>query len=818
METFFSELRLAARSLRRTPAITIAALITLAIGIGANTAVFSVVDGLLLRPLPYPDPGRLGLIWIHSPGIGIFQDWPSPGHFLDIKGQNRSFEDMAIVHGGTRTMTSGDEPVRLEVLRTSPTLFTMLAAQPLMGRLFTADDDVPGPPRIAILSHGLWTRQFGSDPSIIGRALTLDADQVTVIGVLRPEFFLNGEVIPTVGAIERMDIYVPLPVGTDASQRRGDENYNVLVRLRKDATWAGARTDADAIATRIRQQDRRHQTFGMTVTPLLEQVVGNVRQAILVIFGSVALVLLVACANIANLLLARAATREREVAVRTALGAARWRVIRQLLTESVCLSALGGVLGIGVAFITLWAIRTINPGNIPRLEQIQLDVRVLIFTFTVSLLTGVLFGLAPVLRTLRLDLHTALKAGGRTSPAGGSFTPSRQGLRGLLVVAEVALSLTLLVGAGLLIRSSAELSSVPTGFQPERVLSLHLTLSGLEARKPEQIGPFVERMDEALQQVPGVLKSGVTSVLPFTPSISWGAVTIDGYAPPPGEADLQLDQRIVTPDYFAAMGVPLKEGRFFTRADTRDGMPVVLIDDKMARRFWPNESPVGKRVKTGRADSKSPWRTVVGVVGDVKQYGLDVDGRMVMYFANNQVTASNVYVVVRSAGDPATLAEPVVRTIRSLDPRVVLFDVATMDQRVFRSLARQRFAMIMLTAFAGFALLLATVGIYGVMSHLVSQRTRDIGIRMALGAERTSILGMIFRQGVGLAIVGIIAGLAGASFLTRLMTSLLFGVSPSDPVTLAAVAALLGGVAVAASYGPALRATRVDPLVALRDE
>ena len=673
MESILSELRLAVRSLRRTPAITLAALITLAIGIGANTAVFSVVDGLLLRPLPYPDPGRLGLIWIHSPGIGIFQDWPSPGHFLDVKAQNRSFEDLAIVHGSTWTMTGGEEPIRLEVLLTSPSLFAMLGAQPLLGRLFTADDDVPGPPRIAILSHGLWTRQFGSDPNIVGHVVTLDGDQVTVVGVLRPEFFLNGEVIPTVGAIERMDVYVPLPVGTDATKLRSDENYNILVRLKDEATWAGAKADVEAIGARIREQDRRHTTFGMTVTPLLEQMVGNVRRAILVIFGSVALVLLVACANIANLLLARAATREREVAVRTALGAARWRVVRQLLTESVCLSTVGGALGIGVAFITLWAVRTINPGNIPRLEQIQLDVRVLIFTLTVSVLTGVVFGLAPAIRTLRLDLHTALKSGGRTSPAGGSLVPSLQGMRGLLIVAEVALSLTLLVGAGLLIRSFAELSNVSPGFQPERVLSLRTTLTGTDSRNPERVAQSVARLDEALRQVPGVTRAGATSVLPFTPAISWGAVTIEGYAPPPGEADLQVDQRIVSPDYFSAMGVPLDGGRFFTTGDTRDGMPVALIDEKMARRFWPNDSPIGKRVKTGRANSKNPWHTIVGVVGDVKQYGLDVDGRMVVYFAHQQLPANSLYVVVRSTGTPEALTEPVIRTIRSIDPGVVLY-------------------------------------------------------------------------------------------------------------------------------------------------
>jgi predicted permease len=472
---------------------------------------------------------------------------------------------------------------------------------------------------------------------------------------------VNGEIIPTVGAIERMDIYLPLPVGADPSQNRSDENYNILVRLKPEATWAGAQADADAIATRIREQDRRHVTFGMTVTPLLEQVVGNVRQAILVIFGSVALVLL-------------------------------------------------------------------------------------------------------------------------------------------------------------LIRSFATLSGVPPGFEPEHLLSLRMMLSGAGLREPDQVARFVERMNETLQQVPGIVKAGATSVLPFTPAIGWGAVTIEGYTAPPGQTELQVDLRMVTPDYFAAMGVPLKHGRFFSTGDTRDRMPVAVIDEKMARRFWPGESSLGKRLKFGGVDSKNPWHTLVGVVGDVKQYGLDVDGRMVVYFPHKQIPANSVYVVARSVGDPEAIAHTAVAAIRALDPPVIVYDIVTMEQRVFRSLARQRFAMVMLTAFAGFALLLATVGIYGVMSHLVSQRTRDIGIRMALGAEKATILGMIFTQGVGLATVGIIAGFVGASFLTRLMTSLLFGVSPSDLTTLTSVAALLGAVALVASYFPARRATRVDPLVALRDE
>jgi len=444
MNLLLSDLRYSVRMLLKSPGLACAAILSLAIGIGANTALFSVVNGLLLRPLPYPDPDRLALIWLHSPGLGILQDWPSPGQFVDLKQQNHSFEDMAIVHGATVTMTGGEEPVRIEMLRTSSNLFAMLGAKPLLGRVLTADEDTPGKPRVAILSHGLWKRVFGGDLNIVGRSLTLNNNQVTVAGVLRPDFLLNHEVIPTVGAIEKMDLYMPLPFGADMQQQRGDENYNVVVRLKPGATWAGAQADVDVIASRIREQDKRDPTYGMTVTPLLDQVVGNVRQAVLVLFGSVALVLLVACANVANLLLARAASREKELAVRTALGAGRGRLIRQLLTESVTLSAIGGVLGLGVAATTLWAIRTINPGNIPRLEQIGLDARVMLFTFAVSVVTGIVFGLAPALRVRRVDLNTALKAGGRSGQTDGGLSPSRHGLRGLLVVAEVALSLMLL--------------------------------------------------------------------------------------------------------------------------------------------------------------------------------------------------------------------------------------------------------------------------------------------------------------------------------------------------------------------------------------
>jgi predicted permease len=811
-------IRFAFRTLSRTPGPIVAAILSLAIGIGANTALFSVVNGLLLKPLPYPDPDRLGLIWLHSPGIGIFQDWPSPGQFLDLKAQNRSFDDMAIVHGSAQTMTGGAESVRVRQLRTTPNLFTILGATALLGRLPTADDDLPGKPRVAVLGYGFWQQQFGGDPSIVGRSLTVNGAPLTVVGVLRPGFALDHEVVPTVGGVETIDLFLTIQLPANAQTNRYDENYNVVVRLKRGATWAAAQADVNVIAARIRDADRRHLTFGMDVTPLLDQVVGNVRQAVFVLFGSVALVLLVACANVANLLLARAAAREKELAVRTALGAGRGRLIGQLLTESITLSALGGILGVAVAAATLWAVRTINPGNIPRLDDIALDGRVLAFTAAMSLLTGIVFGLAPALRARGLDVHSALKSGGRAGHTEGGLSPLRHGFRGLLVVSELALSLMLLVGAGLLIRSFAQLLDVPTGFDPDRVLSLRIMRPATAGRPPGETLPFYARLDEAMRSVPGVTTSGSVSVLPFTPAIGWGGMTIEGYVPPPGESELQLDQRFATPDYFTTMGIPLKEGRFFSTSDEPDDEPIVIIDEKMARRFWPNESAVGKRVRPGPPDSKSPWRTIVGVVGSVKQYGLEVDGRMVVYFSVTQNPIGGLYAVARTDGDPAAVSTSVVRAIRSMDANVAIYDVATMDDRVFRSLARQRFAMIMLTVFAGFALVLAAVGIYSVMSYLVSQGTRDIGIRMALGAERSAVLRMIFGQGLVLTVGGVALGLAGAFALTRVMRTLLFEVSPSDPMTFAAVPLLLSIVALAASYSPARRATRIEPLIALRDE
>ncbi|MGA7312951.1 MAG: ABC transporter permease, partial [Silvibacterium sp.] len=568
------------------------------------------------------------------------------------------------------------------------------------------------------------------------------------------------------------------------------------------------------IAARLREEKHRDRTFTISVVPLMEQVVGDVRGAVLILLGAVALVLLIACTNVANLLLARSSGRQKEIAVRTALGAGRGRLVMQLLTESVLLSLLGGVAGLGVAALSLYVVQKIHPGNIPRLDEIGMDFRVMAFTLAISLLTGIVFGLAPALRASRVDLNSTLKAGGRTSHSGG-LNVKHDKLRGALVIAELAVSLTLLAGAGLLIRSFVHLLSVPPGFNPESIISMHVAAGGPKYKERPKRVQFYDDLAERVRSLPGVTGFGATSVLPLTPSIGWGGMQIEGYVPPKDAPELQVDKRSATPDYFRTMSIPLLQGRFFTPADTDKSQPVVLIDQKMADRFWPKGDAVGKRIRQG---DKEPWQTIAGVVGVVKQYGLDIDTKMVTYFPYAAWGNGEMFVVAHTTGDPAALANSIVELVHGIDADVPVFEIATMQQRVHDSVARQRFAMTMLGAFAGFAMILAAVGIYGVMSFLVTQGTSDIAIRMALGAQRSSILSLVLQQGMALALLGIAAGLAGALSLTHVMSGLLFGVSATDPVTFAGVAVLLTMVALSACYFPARRAMRVDPMVALRYE
>lgn len=815
MSPIFQDLRYALRMVRKNLALTSVIVLSLALGIGANTAIFSVVNALMLKPLPYPQPDRLAILWLRSPGIGIPQDWPSPGQYIDIKNENHSFDELSISIGGSMNLTGQDRPERMEVIRTSSTLLDMLGAQPLLGRTFLPDEDKPGKPPVALLMHGAWKRLFGADPQIVGRSLTLNGTQITVAGVLSPDFLLNNEVLPTVAGLERVDLLLPLPFGADAVNRRGDENYNIVARLKPGVTMRSAQEDVAAIAGRIREKDKRDRTFTISVVPLLDQVVGNVRRSVLVMLGAVTLVLLIACANVANLLLSRATGREKEVAIRAALGAGRVRLMRQLLTESVLLGVLGGIAGLLVAALTLFVVRDINPGNIPRLDAIRIDGSVLAFTFGVGILTGILFGMAPAIRVARVDLNTSLKSGGRSTQTAGGFNLARQGLRSVLVVAELAISMVLLIGAGLLMRSFVRLASVPPGFNPDHVISLHSAENGPKYREDKSRIQYYRDIGERISHLPGVVSQGAVSALPLTASVGWGGIQVEGYTPPPSEPELQVDLRTATNDYFRTMEIPLKQGRFFNDHDTAEAPPVVAIDEKMAKRFWPNESAIGKRVRNG---PKSPWITVVGVVGAVKQYGLDIDGRMVVYYPEQQAAFGALYVVARTSGDPASVASAMIREIHSVDPGVPVIEVSTMQQRLHDSLARQRFSMVVLGGFAGFALLLAAVGIYGVISYMVTQGMHDLGLRMALGAQRLDILSLVVRQGMTLTGAGIFAGLIGAFTLTRVMASILFNVSATDLATFSAVTAFLIVIALLASYVPALRATRVDPVIALHYE
>jgi predicted permease len=793
--------------------------LSLALGIGANTAIFSVVNALLLKPLPYPDPDRLAVLWLSSPGINIPRDWPSPGQYIDIKTQSNSFVETSISIGDEGTLIGRGQPERIEALHTSSSLFHLLGARPLHGRLLLPEEDRPGHAPVAILSHAIWTRQFAADPAIVGQTITLNGlglgsgvqkNQFIVAGILRPDFLLNDEIMPTVASIRHMDVFVPLPLAADAVNQRNSENFNIMARLKPGVTMSQAQADISLVAGRMRDKYKRDRSFTIMVVPLLDQVVGDVRRAVLVLLGSVTLVLLIACANVANLLLSRATGRQKEVAIRAALGAGWQRLVRQMLTESLLLGLMGGAAGLLIAQCALSVVRAVNPGNIPRLDIISIDTGVLAFTFAVSILTGIVFGLAPALRAVKVNLNGSLKAGGRSGQGDAGIGGSRYHLRSLLVVSELAFSLILLVGAGLLIRSFVRLQSVSPGFNPDRVISMRIGESGLQFENRDARVEFVRSMGRKISAVPGVTARGGVSVLPFTSSIGWGGIDIEGFTPQPGQ-ELQVDQRAATVDYFRAMQIPLLKGRFFSDFDTApNAQPVALIDEKFAQRFWPGENPIGKHLW---GDPKRKM-TIVGVVGTVKQYGLDIDGRLAFY----RPGVFPGYQVARTAGDPEIVGRDIISAIHSVDPTIPVYEVVTMQERMKDSMARQRFATLMLGAFALFALILAAVGVYGVMSYLVAQGARDIGVRIALGAQRSRIVGLVVRQGMELAVAGILVGILGAAALTRVMASLLFGVSATDAVTFSVVPVLLAAIAFLATWLPARRATRVDPMVALRDE
>jgi predicted permease len=644
MQTLWQDLRYAVRMLRKNLMLTVVIVVSLGIGIGANSAIFSVVDALLLRPLPYPHPDRLAAIWLHSPALGILRDWPSPGEYIDIQNENHSFQQMALAQSRTFVLTGRERPERFFGLRAQSSLLEMLGAKPLLGRLLLPEEDKPGKAPVVILSERVWRRLFSADPQIVDKKIVLNGNSFIVAGVLQAGFQLNAEVIPAEFPMDKMDLFLPLPLGADAEKNRGEENYNIMVQLKPGVSVQQAQVDIDMVASRIREKDKRDASFGMHVIGLQEQVVGDVRRALLVLLGSVGLVLLIACANVANLLLTRAAGREKELAVRTALGAGWQRIVRQLFTESIFLGLLGGAAGLLVAQLSIYVVRIMNPGNIPRLEDIAINGGVLVFTLGVSLVTGILFGVAPVWRAMKADLNTSLKAGGRSWQSDGGLHVRRHSLRGLLVVSELTLSLMLLIGAGLLLRSFVRLQNVPPGFTTDRVLTMEVEAAGPKYHDEKARINFYKEIESRVAHLPGVVAEGVVSALPLTGEVGWGMINVEGYAPPPGQ-ELQADIRVASTDYFRTMEIPLKNGRFFNVDDTEDKPRVAIIDEKFAQRFWPNGDAIGKHLWF---DPKRPM-TIVGVVGAVKQYGLETDEKIAWYLPQTQDAGYRMFLAVRTA-------------------------------------------------------------------------------------------------------------------------------------------------------------------------
>jgi predicted permease len=822
MGTLLQDIRYGFRGLAKSPGFTAVALLSLAIGISANTSIFSIADTLLLRPLPYKDASRLVILWNRSPGLGITEDWFSTAQYFDIKTLHHGFQDVALAIGGNENLTGDGKPERVGTIHVSSNLLPMLGVEPARGRLFASSEDAKGSAGTAVLGYGMWVRRFGSDPHVVGKSLTINGSTYQVIGILPRSFSLPREVLPTLGGAEQADILLPLPLAPDAAQNRDHEDYNIIGKLKNGITLQQAQAEMNTITARLRQDHPANYppngglTFG--IVPLSEQVVGDSRGTLFVLLFAVAFVLLIACANVANLQLSRALARQKEIAVRMAIGANRVRIARQLLTESLLLSLCGGSLGVLLALGSLQWVRMLGPGSVPRLDDISIDGRVLLFTLLISLVSGTLFGLAPALRISRIDLQSALKVGGRGEAVAGAMWARGRSLRKSLVVCELALSVLLLIGATLLIRSLANLQSVSPGFNPKNVLTMELAMTGDRYRKEQTVLSTYKQIMEQLARLPGVQHVGAITSLPLSQMFAWGPITVEGRISPPGENFINADVRVINGHYFEAMQIPLREGRNFNDSDTKSSPPVGVVDEYMAKQLWPNQSAVGKRLHNGGITDKDPWITVIGVVGRIKQYTLDSDSRIAIYYPQTQFVTSEMNVVVRSSGNPTALYSAVHDQIQSVDRDLPIFHVVTMELRVQESLARRRFAMWLLTLFAGLAVALAMIGIYGVVSYVVNQGTREIGIRLALGATPRAILHLVIGRGMALAIPGVVIGLLGSLLFTRMMRGLLFGVSPIDPLTFVAIPVLLVSVALLATYIPAQRATRVDPTVSLRSE
>jgi putative ABC transport system permease protein len=803
-DEMFQDLRYGVRMLRKHPGFTLIAMLTLALGVGANTAIFSVVNALVLRPLPYPDSDRL--VWVEE--ISKQTDTGQPawgGHFLAWQEHSQTLANIAAIDGGTRTLTGAGEPERVEVGPVSAGCLPLFGVQPLIGgRNFSAAEDSPGGAPVAILSHSLWQQRFGGERDIVGSSITLNDTAFTIIGVLPADFRF----------FYRFDVLVPLAL--DPKQELGNEKRyfgTTVARLKPGVSVEQAQVEMDSLQQQYettRPEGRNRIESRTRLVPLQEHFLGDRKRPLLVLLGAVGLVLLIACANVANLFLARAVTRQKELAIRAALGAGRLRLARQMLVECMLLAAAGGAAGLLFASWLTNLVGSLNPtntfGELGRVAAITIDGRVLGFTLIISLVTGLLFGVLPAFRLSRPDLNVSLKEGGHAGSLHG------RGLRNALMVSEVALAIVLLVGAGLLIRSFVKLLEVDPGYRAESLLTARLALPP-RYRDDLQRVQFYDRVLERLAAVPGVASIGATSHLPLTGYNMGAALRVAGRTPLPGETEPSAPVARVNPDYFRTMGIGLRSGRLINDADTKDAPPVALLSETLAARLFPGEDPLGKHLGIA-----SMTTTIVGVVNDIRYKGLDEEIEQAVYLSYRQLPRAGMALLLRSTADPESLAPALRNAVHEIDPALPVYDVMTMDDRLSNSIAGRRFNLLLLGSFAALALLLSGVGVYGVISYLATSRTHEIGVRMALGAQSSDVLRLFIRQGMTRVLLGVGLGLAGAFALTRVMSSLLFVVSANDPITFAFVASLLSLIALMACYFPARRASKVDPLIALRHE
>jgi putative ABC transport system permease protein len=810
LQDLSADLRFALRQIIKRPGFALVVVLTLALGIGANAAIFSILDAVLLRPLPYNQPERLVKVWTRFTGIGQpnDQNWVSAPEFKDLQQLQHSFSDLAVIDTGSFNLGVKGSPQRLIGSAVSPGLFSMLGVQPVIGRNFLPEEAQPGRNLEVILSYGLWQRVFGGNPSIVGSSLRIDGVPMSIVGVMP-----QGFAYPSESEIWAPRAFTP---GELSESSRGNHGLEVLGRMKPGLSFAQVQDDMDRVGRTMIEQHKNYPYdkygFGIILHPLLEETVGDVKPSLWVLMASVGLVLLIACANVANLLLVRSSERQQEIGVRLALGASSWRLARQLLTESLVLALVGGLAGLAITPLALRGLVRLAATALPRTVNTGIDGRALAVMLAVTVATGILFGLAPALQAMGARNWETLKS---TRTTEGSRSKR---LRRALVMGETALSLILLAAAGLLMRSFEKILKVDPGFRPEGVLTLRVALPDAQYSKPDQIRGFYSDLLDRVQKLPGVRSAGTITLIPLGGQNSSGTVTMDSQSVRPEDASPEADQRVVSQDYFKSMGISLVRGRYFEDRDSDTAPPVAIIDESLAQTYWPNQDPIGRRVHRGGGGSTAPWATVIGVVRHVHNRTLEARSRVEVYWPFAQMPYSAMTLTVLASGNPMDLSPTIQREVTSIDPDLPVYRVRTMTEVMGESVARRRLALILLAVFAALALVLASVGIYGVTSYVVAQSQQEIGLRMALGADRGHVMSLMMRQGMSAIAIGLGAGLVAALALTRLISGMLFDVQPADPLALGGAALLLLGVALLAVFIPARRATAVNPVVALRYE